>query len=364
MINLVVIVFLFVFGLALPQVRAQGVNCDDNAVVFCGASSTGSLISKYDNGDGHNTAASIQHIYSSFSISSSDIHAMGSTSEMGSVTSSNQVFLDGKLVANNVLTAGRDCSIGGTPRDVQGTKFCARPPSVSFASSPLSAFVVMRGGVFQFAILTSCGNPVTGHPTTTPPPAPTPKPMPTTPTTPTPTPAQPTPPAPTTTPAAQPQPTPVNNSVCTGNTANSSTGTASQGGNCSTNTTVVQTQQQTPPSQPAAPTSSNSSQTQNQSESTSATANAAPISTSANTMASQSQETSATPATTETPTPTTTPPATTSSVTTAAAPASTPTSLINTGPGTLGAIGGLFTGTTILGTVAYSWLLRRRLQHS
>lgn len=143
---------------------------NNNAVVYCGADSAGGLINKYDHGDGHNSASSIQHIYSFFGISSSDIHTMSSDSQMGNVTSGGDVFVGGNLVATGVTTAGRSnlsSSCGGSVHhDVGGTSFYTRPPCVSFVSSPLSAMVVMKNGVFQFAILNSCGNPVTGHPVT------------------------------------------------------------------------------------------------------------------------------------------------------------------------------------------------------
>lgn len=147
---------------------ATGVNCDDNAVVFCGASSVTSLIAKYNGGDGHNSISSTHHIFSWFGISSNDVQQMRMTAESGSVTRSGDVFVGSRLVATNALTAGRQDISGSTRIVSQGTVFFTRPPSVSFVSSPLEAFVVMKNGVFQFAILTSCGNPVTAHPTAPP----------------------------------------------------------------------------------------------------------------------------------------------------------------------------------------------------
>lgn len=195
---------------------ASGVNCDNNAVVFCGTSSVDNLISKFNNGDGHNSASSIHHIYSWFGISSSDVQSMATSAQVGSVTSSGDVSVDGHLVATNALTGGRQNIAGSSEQNSQGTIFFTRPPSVSFLSNSLSAFVVMRDGVFQFAILTSCGNPVTAHPVTKPTKPPTPAPTPT----------------PVVT-KSSPQ------TVCSGNTSNTNSGTASQGGNCSTNTTTV-----------------------------------------------------------------------------------------------------------------------------
>jgi PKD repeat protein len=212
-------------GNSAAAASCPGYDDSANAVIYCGVSSVNSLVNKYDHGDSQNSAASIQHIYSSFGISSSDINSMSSNTQMGSVSSSGDVSVNGRVVASNVLTAGRQnmtnaCG-SSTPVTVSGTKFYSRKPCVSFASSPLQALVVMKNGVFQFAILTSCGNPVKATPKTSPP-APKPAPQPT-----------PVKPAPT------PKPTPV--TFCSGNTTNSNSGVASQGGNCSTNSTVVTT---------------------------------------------------------------------------------------------------------------------------
>lgn len=154
-------------ALSLHAVRvhaASTYNCDANSVLWCGAPSASSVESKYKSGDGHNSAASIQHIYSWFGISSSDISSMGSYAVNGSVSRSGDVYAGSTLVATNALTAGRENISGSTKRTDGGTTFYTRKPSVSFLDGSLSAMVYMKNGVFQFAILNSCGNPVTGTP--------------------------------------------------------------------------------------------------------------------------------------------------------------------------------------------------------
>jgi hypothetical protein len=317
-INLVIIALIAVIGFSLPAAHAQNVtidstrNCDANAVIFCGAGSVNQLINKFDNGDGHNSAASIHDIFSFFGVSAADVHSMANSGvevHAGNVTRSGDVFDgSGHLVATNALTAGRQDMAGSTRQMANGTVFFVRPPSVSFVSSPLRAFVVMQNGRFAFAVLASCGNVVKATPTLTPKPTPTPTP------TPKPTkPAQPTPTSTTTT-----------TSVCSGNTTNSSTATASQGGNCSTNTTVVQQTQQAAQTTPAPSTQS-------------ATQTAAPP--------TQTVAQTAAPATVTAPV-TTTP---------------TPTALVNTGPGS---IVGVFAATASLGTLAYRWFIGRKLQQN
>ena len=140
----------------------EGVNCDGNAVVYCGAQTVSELQSKY------NASQSVKNIYnwSGFAISASDVASMSTEAYPGYVTKSGDVYLNNNnlLVATNALTAGRENIAGSTQRSSGGTVFYTRPPEVSFIPNQLSAFVVMKDGVFQFAILKSCGNPVHANP--------------------------------------------------------------------------------------------------------------------------------------------------------------------------------------------------------
>ncbi|HEX7632908.1 MAG TPA: PKD domain-containing protein [Candidatus Saccharimonadales bacterium] len=238
-----VLVAVLVFGglsVSRPAQAASDTDCDNNAVIFCGVSSVDDLVSKYNNGDGTNSARSIQHIYTWFGISSDDIQSLAGTARNGTVTRDGDVLVDGNIIATGATTAGRqDIQPGSTQHTAQDTTFFSRSPSVSFQSSSLAAYVVIKDGVFQFAILKSCGNPVKAQ--AKPAPAPTPKPT-----------TQPAP-APAPTPAPQPTPAP-STSVCSGDTTNTNSGgVTSQGGNCSINNTTVvqQTQSQaTPPVPP------------------------------------------------------------------------------------------------------------------
>jgi uncharacterized repeat protein (TIGR01451 family) len=168
-------------NLALPA------SCSDtsNEVVYCGAPSVSSLISKVHDGDGHNSGASIQAIYdsSSFGISPTAINELaaepaGTSVYAGSVTKTGDVYISGKssAVAISAVTAGRDNIAGSTPESNGGLAFYVRPTAVSFQQSSLTAYVVMTNGKFAFAILSSCGNPVRANAVVPPAPTPTPKP--------------------------------------------------------------------------------------------------------------------------------------------------------------------------------------------
>lgn len=161
--------------LTIPSSEALSVNstrdCNTNAVINCGALSTGELINKY------NSDPSVNVIFSHFGIGRADIESMNSTAQAGEVSSNGDVRVNGKLVATNAMTAGRQDIAGSQRVTTNGVTFFVRPPSVSFVSSPLAAFAVMKqNGQFDFAILASCGNPVRARPMS---PAPTPAPRPT-----------------------------------------------------------------------------------------------------------------------------------------------------------------------------------------
>lgn len=199
---------------ASPAASAEtATDCDTNAVIYCGAQSTSQVVDAYQNGvKDHNTAKSIQDIYTYFKISASTVSSLSSTAAAGHVNKDGSVYVDSstKAVATNAVTAGRGNIAGSTQVTSGSTTFYTRPPSVSFRSTSLPAFVVMQDGTFKFAIIESCGNPVKATPVPKPvPPKPTPAPVtPTTTPTPTPTP-QPTPsPAPT-----PPVPVPVSTPV-------------------------------------------------------------------------------------------------------------------------------------------------------
>ena len=149
-----------------------------NEVVWCGVSNVSRIQHVYRYGDGHNTAASIQAVYSYFGISQSDINSMSSNAVVGKVDKNGDVIVNGKIVATRGVTAGRQYITGSTKVIHDGVMFYKRPPSISFTSNSLDAFVVMHNGRFLFAILSSCGNAVVAVPVPAPTPTPTPTPAP------------------------------------------------------------------------------------------------------------------------------------------------------------------------------------------
>jgi hypothetical protein len=135
-------------------VAADGRNCDNNAIVYCGAQSTGELAQIMQSGDGRH--ADIVQIYAQYGISQDKV----AQAVNGQVTKDGRVLVDNKVVATGAMTVGRQDMPGSTK---VGSIF-SRPPSVSFRQNALDAFVYMPGGQFAWAIIKSCGNPVAATP--------------------------------------------------------------------------------------------------------------------------------------------------------------------------------------------------------
>ncbi|HVW23188.1 MAG TPA: PKD domain-containing protein [Candidatus Saccharimonadales bacterium] len=157
------------FGVAawlVTPAPTHAADCDSNAVIRCGVNSINDVQNAY--------SGSVKQIYNCMGISTSDINNMskgldsnGTGVVEGTVNTQGQVIVNGDVVATGALTGGRQNMPGSTNRTADcGTSFYQRPPSVSFQQSSLSALVDMKNGVFQFAIINSCGNPVKATPKT------------------------------------------------------------------------------------------------------------------------------------------------------------------------------------------------------
>jgi hypothetical protein len=144
-----------------------GQDCSSNSVINCGITTTSQLSSL--------NTADVKALYASspFNINQDDLNNINNTAntggqdytESGSVNINNDVVVGSTIVATNAITAGRSSNKLDISTDKQdGTTFYLRHPSASFATTTIAAFVVMKSGVFQFAILAPCGNPVSATP--------------------------------------------------------------------------------------------------------------------------------------------------------------------------------------------------------
>lgn len=163
------ILLLNVFGAtsqaALPR------DCTGNSIINCGAVTAGELAQKYN----QNATGDLPAVYNAYGISGSMIANTGSVAKMGEVHKDGRVTVNGETVATSAMSIGRHNLNGSTPKVIGSKTYYNSPPSTSFNSPSIVAFVYFTAdGQFQSAIITSCGNPVSAVPVPPKPPVPTP----------------------------------------------------------------------------------------------------------------------------------------------------------------------------------------------
>lgn len=145
------IVYMFL-GSLLPAFASSGRDCDDNAIIRCGALSVSELKSKIYSND------QLKSYYHTIGIKEQQFDKL----KWGSVKKDGTVWVGDKKVASNVYSSGRHFMSGSTRDDRFSYPIYWRHPEVSFASNSLSAFVYLNyDGSFGYAVIRACGNPVT-----------------------------------------------------------------------------------------------------------------------------------------------------------------------------------------------------------
>jgi hypothetical protein len=148
-----------------------GQDCDAWSIIKCGASSSAEVKNK--------AAASpyIAAAYAHFGISGDELKDLASNAVRGTVykdrDGNSEVVVAGRVVATNLKVAAR---LRVTASDTKvpignGRVMFVRGLRSYWSHESGPAYVLMKDGVFQFAILASCGNPISGKPI---PPKPTP----------------------------------------------------------------------------------------------------------------------------------------------------------------------------------------------
>jgi hypothetical protein len=164
-----------VFGSGIAGADSQPRDANANSVMYNGAYSKGEWLNKVASGDGIHSADDLQQIYYNQGRGITEANFISSATVDGTVFQDGHVEVGGATVAVNALSVGRNYVPGST---VSGSIW-QRPTQSVFLSGSIPAFVDMQGGVFHYAIIKSCGNPVSAVPTTKPTPTPIPTPRPT-----------------------------------------------------------------------------------------------------------------------------------------------------------------------------------------
>jgi hypothetical protein len=131
-------------------------DCDNNAIIKCGSETASELAKDYKA-----NKSELSKIYSSYGITESEVLSAGSKSKMGRVYKDGTVKVDGKVVATNAYSIGRENFGSSKKITIGGKTYYERSTKTSFVTDSISAFVFFdANGDFKAAILTACGNPV------------------------------------------------------------------------------------------------------------------------------------------------------------------------------------------------------------
>ncbi|MEO5499217.1 MAG: PKD domain-containing protein [Candidatus Saccharimonadales bacterium] len=138
------------FGATVSAAVDNDPDCDTVAIIKCGAFTASALREKAAQGD-------VPRVYRAFDISQADLEG---TFVKGIVWRDGRVTVDGETVATGAMTAGRN--YGGTP--IPNTNGAGVYSTNKFVTEGQTAFVRMVNGTFDFAVIKSCGNPVSATP--------------------------------------------------------------------------------------------------------------------------------------------------------------------------------------------------------
>jgi len=137
-------------------------DCDNNSIINCGATSAAELADKY----AKNAPGDLTAIYQSYGLTANEMAHADTMAKMGEVRKDGTVVVNGEVVATDATSIGRqNIFTGSTTKNIGGKTYYDTPPSRSFARDSITAYVFFdQSGNFKSAILTSCGNPVSGKP--------------------------------------------------------------------------------------------------------------------------------------------------------------------------------------------------------
>lgn len=130
-------------------------DCDTVAIIKCGAYSKQELLSDYDK----NEYGDLGRVYGAFGIQRSDL--ANDSFVDGVVWRDGRVTVNGKTVATDAQTAGRWNNPAQDMTRITNTSRAYKMPTSHFTTEGQTAMVRMVNGKFDFAIIKSCGNPVT-----------------------------------------------------------------------------------------------------------------------------------------------------------------------------------------------------------
>lgn len=157
---------MLVFGVAIigiVQLSASATDirdCDTNSIINCGAFTSAEFTQKFT----QNQTGDLPAIYAHYGINPAAIV----TAKEGMALRDGTVIVDGKVVATNAMSLGREAGANRNPLTIAGKTYYETASSAIFQSD-IPAFVFFdANGKFVGAILKSCSNPLRATPTPVP----------------------------------------------------------------------------------------------------------------------------------------------------------------------------------------------------
>lgn len=150
-------------GLATHQkTHAAQQDCTGNSIIYCGYSDANDFAAKYN----ANATGDLPAIYAYYGLQSSQLNQFVTSAVPGVATKSGDIVVDGRVVASNVVSLGRDANshYAQTQRTINGRTYYESRSQDVFLSDSIPVLVMFNAqGVMQFAVMTACGNPATGN---------------------------------------------------------------------------------------------------------------------------------------------------------------------------------------------------------
>lgn len=160
-----------VFGLAILAGvgfnKVSAADCDNNAIIYCGYTSPSNFINQVRANDSKNGHHDLQAVYAAYGLEPASYDKFVSSSRPGTAYKDGRIVVDGRTVATNSTSIGRQAAAQGPgyfSQNIAGTTYYGNASSTVFASNSIPVDVMFNDqGVMQFAVLRSCGNPMNGN---------------------------------------------------------------------------------------------------------------------------------------------------------------------------------------------------------
>jgi hypothetical protein len=164
---------LFAAGLALMlgvsglvgvrAIHVAAADCDQNAIIYCGTGSASQFIAQVRKNDSKNGHHDLQTVYAHYGLESTDYDKFVSYSRPGTAYKDGRIVVDGKVVATDAESIGRLSKSYSHPKVIGGVTYYESRAQDVFKSDSIPVMAMFNSkGVLQFAVLTSCGNPIIG----------------------------------------------------------------------------------------------------------------------------------------------------------------------------------------------------------